>query len=161
VFVIAQVIFSYLSYNQTPYLENEIEYEIRNGIENEIEYYIYSANGDRVDGTVNVELVEKTQEFITFIFHNNTDNEYTFGTWFELGRRAENGWENVDTIIDDFGFTLIGLPLPPNGTREHGFNWEWLHGTLESGEYRITTGFIYFRATGDFDSYYIVINFIL
>jgi|GEM_PF-2362152 len=166
VLVLVQIISSYLSY-QTPYLKNEIEYEIRNEIEDEIEseieYFIYSANGDRVDSTVSVEVVEKTQQFMTVIFHNNTNNEYMFGNRFKLEKRAENGWENVDTIIDNFAFADIGLLLHPNGTREHDFNWEWLHGTLESGEYRIITGFSHLRDSDSrsIGTYYITINFTL
>jgi len=144
VLVIVQIISSYLSYSPTLCSGNEIE--------SEIEYSIYLGIVHRVHDIISVEVVEKTQEYITFIFNNNTDNEYIFGRWFQLERRAENEWEKVDIIIDNFMFTSNGILLPPNGTLEHGFNLEWLYGTLECGEYRITTRF---------SLYYITINFTL
>ena len=122
-------------------------------------YMIYSENSNIVNDIMSVRIESLSPESIIFMFYNNTANNYTFGRWYELEKRTKSEWEAVDTIIDFCGaFPDTAYVLVPNGTLEKDFNWGWLHGRLESGEYRIRTKFTHGIFPGTL-TYYITINF--
>jgi hypothetical protein len=38
-------------------------------------------------------------------------------------------------------------------------DWEWLYGSLDSGDYRIAKDILGFRAAGDYDKFYLAAEF--
>lgn len=129
-------------------------------------YMVYAEDGNMANDIVSARIKYVSPEYITLIFYNNAERNGMFGMWFVLEKLSENEWKAIDTIIhnDNFAFPDIGFGLPPDGTLEHTFNWEWLYGSLESGEYRIRTRFLYARilypiSPEDIGIYYITTNF--
>lgn len=134
-------------------------YYDKNGVVNSIRSgntVIPAANSDVViaikDGTL-------TPSGVTLIFTNNSDLEYTYGESFIIQRKSNDQWQNVTTIIDNYGFNDIGYMLEGKQTGEMDVKWEWIYGKLESGEYRITKDIIFVRDAGDLDIYHLSAEF--
>ena len=64
--------------------------------------------------------------------------ELIYGDGYHLQVQNGSGWEDVPTVIEDWGFNDIGYTLQPEGKAEQDIDWEWLYGKLAPGTYRIT-----------------------
>ena len=65
----------------------------------------------------------------------------------------KEAWEDVSTIIEDYGWTAEAYMIAKDDVTEVEINWEWLYGKLPKGTYRLTKGFMNFRGSGDFDTF--------
>ena len=65
----------------------------------------------------------------------------------------KEAWEDVPTIIEDYGWTAEAYMIAEDDVTEFEYNWEWLHGKLPAGTYRLVKGFTDFRESGDYDSF--------
>ncbi len=65
----------------------------------------------------------------------------------------KEAWEDVPTIIEDYGWDMIAYGISKNDVTEFKYNWEWLYGKLPAGTYRMVKGFTEFRETGDYDNF--------
>lgn len=63
--------------------------------------------------------------------------EVTYGDAYILQRRIEGEWQDAETIIDDYGFTMIGHTVGCGEEVSNFYKWDWLYGVLEPGEYRM------------------------
>lgn len=70
-------------------------------------------------------------------YDHQISEELLTGEHFALDRWTGEGWDPLDTVISDYGFTDIGYPLKKGGMTRKVFNWDWLYGKLEPGRYRI------------------------
>ncbi|HZK33400.1 MAG TPA: immunoglobulin-like domain-containing protein [Tissierellaceae bacterium] len=96
---------------------------------------------------------------LTVIFDNNSDKQGMYSDDFLLESKIKGDWYQVPTIIDEYGFHDIGYELPPSGNKELTIDWDWLYGSLDTGEYRIIKKILDFRDTGDHDEYYLAAQF--
>ena len=64
--------------------------------------------------------------------------ELIYGEGYHLEVLNGDTWEDVPTIIEDWGFNSIGYTIPAEGEADMEINWEWLYGKLAPGTYRIT-----------------------
>ncbi len=60
-------------------------------------------------------------------------------------------WEEVPTIIENYGWDSLAYMISANDVTEFEYNWEWLYGELPPGIYRMVKGFMDFRGSGDYD----------
>ena len=65
----------------------------------------------------------------------------------------KEAWEDVPTIIEDYGWDMIAYGVAKNDVTEFEYDWEWLYGKLPAGTYRMVKGFTEYRATGDYDNF--------
>ena len=65
----------------------------------------------------------------------------------------KEAWEDIPTIIEDYGWNMLAYMVAKNDVTEFEVNWEWLYGKLPSGTYRIIKGFTDFRESGDYDNF--------
>lgn len=114
-------------------------------------------NFDGVTMTIKEGTVSSTG--LTVMFENASDKQGTYGDHFWLEKKIEGNWLQVPVIIDDYGFNDIGYELAPSETETFTVDWEWLYGSLETGEYRIIKDILDFRGTGDYDKYYLAAPF--
>lgn len=97
---------------------------------------------------------------ITLVFKNDSDKQCTYGEFFILEEKINKSWYEVPvTINGNYGFNDIGYELFPGDNRELVVDWDWLYGNLDGGEYRIIKDILDFRGTGDFDKYYLTVEF--
>lgn len=89
----------------------------------------------------------------TITLKNVMDTEYTYGESYILQRKADNGWTDVEPVIESYGFNDIGYTLPPMGSEEITVDWEWLYGKLSAGDYRIVKEALFVRSPGDYDKF--------
>ncbi len=103
-----------------------------------------------------------TPDGLAVILKNTSSHERIFSEDFLLEKRDPGKWSQVlVTIEGEYAFNDIGFELAPNGQAEWVVEWKWLYGSLEPGEYRIGKRVLDFRATGDFDEYNLVAEFVL
>ncbi|EEG78310.1 immunoglobulin-like domain-containing protein [Dethiobacter alkaliphilus] len=114
-------------------------------------------NFDGVTMVVKEETISSTG--LTVEFKNSSDSEGLFGEYFSLEKRINEGWYQVPRTYDEYLVPDIGYPLTPRGTRELLVDWEWLYGSLDTGEYRIVKDISEVRGPGDSDKYYLAAEF--
>lgn len=92
--------------------------------------------------------------------------ELEFGANYTIERLEGGEWEELPGPVEgseseNYAFTNVAYLIEPEAKREQEVDWEWLHGPLPSGEYRIKKTVHDFRGTGDFDEYTVYARFIL
>ena len=58
------------------------------------------------------------------------------GEYFSIEKKNGNQWEELDAK-NDVGFEDIGIIIPPEDGISHEYDWSYLYGELEPGDYRI------------------------
>ena len=115
-------------------------------------------NFDGVTMTLKEETVSSTG--LTLLLENASSNECVYGEWFRLEKKIEESWYRVPVATDgNYAFISIGYDLNPSERRKWEVDWEWIHGSLETGDYRIVKDILDFRKAGDFDKYYLAAEF--
>ncbi len=114
-------------------------------------------NFDGVYMIVNEETVSPTG--LTVVLENNSDSQCIYSEDFLLEKKIKGNWYQVPVIIESYGFNDIGYNLAPGESGEWNVEWDWLYGSLDTGEYRIVKNIIYFRSTGDYDQYKLAADF--
>lgn len=71
----------------------------------------------------------------------------------------KEAWEDVPTIIEDYGWTAEAYMVARDDVTEFEYNWKWLYGELPAGTYRMVKGFTDFRGSGDYDNFVYWIEF--
>ncbi len=71
---------------------------------------------------------------------NYPGTELYSGSLFTLECKTDNGWQRVDYLIDEemLGWNAEQWPIADKSETRWEENWEWLHGALVPGEYRIS-----------------------
>ena len=90
---------------------------------------------------------------ITVTLKNVTDTEYTYGESYTVQSKTDQGWIDVEPVIENYGFNSIGYVLPAMESEEIIINWEWLYGKLPAGDYRIVKEALFVRSPGDYDTF--------
>ena len=73
----------------------------------------------------------------TIIIKDFNEKPHTYGTWYQIEKKANGEWHEVETVIDNYGFDLVGYLPNNNGEIEFTIAWEWLYGELPTGQYRL------------------------
>ena len=90
---------------------------------------------------------------------NKADKDYQYGQQYFIQKYEDSRWYHVPYVIEDFGFEDIAYGLEKDSKSEFTIDWNWLYGSLETGEYRIVKDIMDFRATGDYDVYTLTAEF--
>ncbi len=95
---------------------------------------------------------------LTVVFENESGSQCTYGEYYCLEKKINGSWYQVPVVIDgDYAFNHIAYEVA--GEREWTIDWEWLYGSLDTGEYRIVKDVLDFRGPGDYDKYYLAAEF--
>jgi hypothetical protein len=115
-------------------------------------------NFDGVNMTVKEETVSSTGLIV--VIENNSKSQCIYSEDFVLEKKIKGNWYQVPVIIGkDYGFNDIGYNLASEENGEWAVEWDWLYGSLDTGEYRIIKNVLDFRDTGDFDQYKLAVEF--
>ena len=97
---------------------------------------------------------------MTVVLENKTDKQITYGDPYSLEKNMDGKWFEVADILDgNYGFNDIGYGVEPLSTSEWEVDWEWLYGKLDKGKYRLVKYVLDFRQAGDFERYYLAVEF--
>lgn len=101
-----------------------------------------------------------TSSGLTVLFENNSGKQCTYGEYFSLEKKIEGRWYQVPVAIEgEYAFNDIGYSLDSSKVSEWAVDWNWLYGSLVTGEYRIVKYILDFRKAGDYDEYYLAAEF--
>ena len=73
----------------------------------------------------------------TVTITDTNEEPYIYGEWYKIQKMTDDGWQDLPTVIDNYGFHLMGYLPDKNGEVKFTINWEWLYGSLPPGTYRI------------------------
>lgn len=121
----------------------------------------YEAYNNLVNVFMTVREGTVTPNKLTLVIENNSNNNCIYGDFFLLEKKINGIWYQVPAIIEDYGFTSIGYELNPGGRNEVKVDWEWLYGSIDSGEYRIVKDVLKKKPPGGYDTYYLAAEFII
>lgn len=97
---------------------------------------------------------------LTVLFENNSDKRWIYGEYFLLEKKMKGKWYQVPIALEEnYGFRDIGYDLDSSDVREWTVDWDWLYGSLDTGEYRIVKDILDFRKAGDYDKHYLTAEF--
>lgn len=96
---------------------------------------------------------------ITVTLKNVTETEYTYGENYTVQRKTDNGWVDVEPVIENYGFDDIAYLLPATESKEIMIDWEWLYGKLPAGDYRMVKEALFVRSPGDYDTFTLLAAF--
>jgi hypothetical protein len=97
---------------------------------------------------------------MTVEFENNSDSQCTYGEYYLLEKKINDIWYQVPVAIDgNYGFTSIGYDLDSGESRELKIDWDWLYGSLDTGEYRVVKDILKYNEPGIYDKYYLAAEF--
>ncbi|MBQ9980462.1 MAG: hypothetical protein IJP23_05340 [Oscillospiraceae bacterium] len=104
------------------------------------------STGKATPDRVYVEVVDSTITNTSLKLHyvNTTDRtDLLVGASFYLQKADKNKWKKIETINEPTPFDAWAICLPPSGEEQNVFityDWKYIYGTLESGDYRIVVG---------------------
>ena len=97
---------------------------------------------------------------LTVAFENNSNSQCIYSEYFWLEKKINGRWYQVPVAIDgNYGFNDIGYDLASGDDGEWAVDWDWLYGSLDTGEYRIVKNILDFRGSGEYDTYYLTADF--
>ena len=87
----------------------------------------------------------------------NPTGELQTGSYYVVQKKTDSGWEALEYIIDNVGWTEEAWMILENETVSWDVDWEWCYGKLPEGDYRIGKEIVDFRGSGDYDKqmYYV------
>lgn len=86
---------------------------------------------------VSIRISDISSTGATVIIKDTNEKPYLYGEWYKIEKNIDGKWCELDTIIDNYGFHLIGYTPDYNGEVKFAVDWKWLYGKLPSGNYRI------------------------
>lgn len=118
---------------------------------------------NNIDGiTMTVKEGAASATGLTVTFENNYGGQCIYSESFWLQKKIDGKWYQVPVVFDgDYAFEDIGYSLDAGSSGEWTVNWEWLYGSLDSGEYRIVKDVLVSTDLGEYDTYYLAAEFIL
>lgn len=104
---------------------------------------------------IRLSLKDVTPEGATVIFKHSggsVSGELQTGEAFYLEKLDGNKWVWVETKpLIDYAFHQVAYMISTDGETELETKWEWLYGSLEEGQYRISKEVTDFKASGNYD----------
>lgn len=86
---------------------------------------------------VTIQISDISPSGATLVITDTNPEPYVYGEWFKLQKELSGQWQDVPTVIDNYGFHEIGYLPNDKGEVTFVINWEWLYGKLPAGTYRI------------------------
>ena len=78
-----------------------------------------------------------TKTGATIIITDLNEEKYTYGEYFRIDKKEDNGWQELKPIIKNYAFNSIGYLVNENNQLELNHDWSILYGSLEKGKYRL------------------------
>lgn len=109
---------------------------------------------------VSMTVKEVSTTGLTAVIKNDSKNECIYGEYYYLEKKYDGKWYEVPVAIEvNYGFEDIAYILPAEGDAEWVVDWNWLYGSLETGEYRIIKDIHKENELKNYDTYYLAAEF--
>lgn len=132
--------------------------------------YIYSEESEVDQIALQFSLKNISPRGATLVF-NQYDKEaptgeLEFGDAYTIEQLKDGKWVELPGPVEgseheNYAFHAVAYLIKAESENEKEIDWEWLHGPLSPGEYRIKKTVHDFRGTGDFDEYTVYAQFLL
>ena len=86
---------------------------------------------------VTIQISDISPSGASLVITDTNPEPYLYGEWYKIQKLTGGQWQDVPTVIDNYGFHEIGYIPNANGEVKFPINWEWLYGKLPAGTYRI------------------------
>lgn len=132
--------------------------------------YVYSKESEIEEIALQLSLKDISPTGVTLVFDQYDKEaptgELDFGADYAIERLTDGKWEALPGPVEgseseNYAFDSVAYLIKPESETEKEVDWEWLHGPLSPGNYRIKKVVHDFRGTGDFDEYMIYARFVL
>lgn len=132
--------------------------------------YVYSKDSEIDEIALQLSLKNISPTGATLVFNQYDKNaptgELEFGEKYALEQLKDGEWVELPGPVEgseheNYAFNDVAYLIKAGEKSEKEIDWEWLHGPLPPGEYRIKKTVHDFRGTGDFDEYTVYGQFIL
>ncbi len=101
---------------------------------------VYSPECEVPSAKVLVSAVCATPTGVTVCFDqydNTVPEELLTGEYFVLEKKDGDRWTELTPVIENAAFSAVGILIQKGGITQKEYNWEWLYGRQEPGQYRI------------------------
>ena len=101
---------------------------------------VYTPECEVESAKVVVSAVEAAPTGVTVCFDqydNTVQAELLTGEYFVLEKKDGDQWTEVEPVIENAAFSAVGIILRKGVITRKTFDWEWLYGRQEPGQYRI------------------------
>ncbi len=126
---------------------------------------VYDAESEIQDLGLMVSVQAISPAGATLVFNqydSSISTELSFGEDFKIEKKEGSSWREADIVLEgEYGYNDEAHIITIGGTAQYQYDWEWLYGLLDKGEYRIAVKVLNFRNTGDYDKYTAYAHFIL
>jgi hypothetical protein len=93
---------------------------------------------------------------------SSLESELSFDEQLTVEKKTEEGWTEADVVVDgEYVYNDVAHIISIDGTTEYQYDWSWLYGELDAGEYRIAVPVMNWRGTGDYDSEVVYAHFLM
>lgn len=106
-----------------------------------------------------MEVTYLTPKGVCLQLTNNTDSDILFGAPYSLQILKDGKWYEVGYIIENWGFNAIGYEMAPDSVIGLAERWDWFHGELAPGTYRIVKDMQATDETGKETDFWAVVEF--
>ena len=86
---------------------------------------------------VSIRIFDVSSSGATIILKDTNEEPFLYGEWYSVEKYDGGQWTEVEPIIENYGFTMIGYIPDENDEVKFEINWEWLYGKLPEGSYRL------------------------
>ncbi len=121
---------------------------------------VFEEEVNTVEG-VSMELIEVTPTSAKLAILNTTDMNIQYGADSDIQILQDGKWYSLSYIADNVVVPSIAYLTEKNVPAEYEMDWEYVHGVLEPGQYRIVKEVMDFRGTGDYTEYNLAVEFMI
>lgn len=131
--------------------------------EGAIGVFDHEAEIEELSLLVSVKEISTTRATLEFSQYNRgLASELFFGENFMIEKKSDAGWNEADIVIEgDYGYDDVAHVIKLDGITEYLYEWEWLYGALDAGEYRIAVEISEIKDTGEQASHIAYSHFVL
>ena len=89
--------------------------------------------------TITMEIKEGTltSKSATIIIKDTSKEKNTYGEEYRIDKKVNNSWKELEPIVENYGFNLIGYEVNKDNVLQLKVKWENLYGELPTGQYRL------------------------
>ena len=86
---------------------------------------------------VSIRISDVSESGATVTIKDTNKEPFLYGEWYSVEKYDGGQWTEIEPIIENYAFTMIGYIPDENDEVKFEINWEWFYGKLPAGSYRL------------------------